>query len=184
MAECPTDLINEMFLRLRATTLVKCRVLSKPCFSLIDSPEKRVIERSNSPPPPLGFNNHLLPLANAYDDDDEEEGNELKKSQARRNGVAKGEGNGNKVNGEAQEEVDDEEDDDDDASKGRGKHSRHVEVRRDCPHLDTVNRQVIIIDQFLMLRVPLATMRKRMRTGGRKAKAMEKYLKKVLKKSG
>ena len=39
MAECPTDLINEMFLRLRATTLKKCRVLSKPCFSLIDSPE-------------------------------------------------------------------------------------------------------------------------------------------------
>ena len=30
----------------------------------------------------------------------------------------------------------------DDAFKGRGKHSRHVEVRRDCPYLDTVNRQV------------------------------------------
>ncbi|CAL9226440.1 unnamed protein product [Arabidopsis halleri] len=39
MAECPTDIINELFLRLRATTLVKCRVVSKPCFSLIDSPE-------------------------------------------------------------------------------------------------------------------------------------------------
>lgn len=30
----------------------------------------------------------------------------------------------------------------DDAFKGRGKHSRNVEVRRDCPYLDTVNRQV------------------------------------------
>ncbi|KAG7541892.1 F-box associated interaction domain [Arabidopsis thaliana x Arabidopsis arenosa] len=39
MAECPTDLINELFLRLAATTLVRCRAVSKPCFSLIDSPE-------------------------------------------------------------------------------------------------------------------------------------------------
>jgi U4/U6.U5 tri-snRNP-associated protein 2 len=113
---------------------------------------KRVMERSDSPPPPLGFNNPLLPLANTYDDDDEEEENEQKKSQARGNGVAKGEGNGNKVKGEAQEEVDD--DEDDDVSKGKGKHSRHVEVRRDCPYLDTVNRQVInflivIFDQWL-----------------------------------
>ncbi|AEE84587.1 Ubiquitin C-terminal hydrolases superfamily protein [Arabidopsis thaliana] len=105
---------------------------------------KRVMERSDSPPPPLGFNNPLLPLANTYDDDDEEEENEQKKSQARGNGVAKGEGNGNKVKGEAQEEVDD--DEDDDVSKGKGKHSRHVEVRRDCPYLDTVNRQVLDFD--------------------------------------
>jgi U4/U6.U5 tri-snRNP-associated protein 2 len=99
---------------------------------------KRVMERSDSPPPPLGFNNPLLPFANAYDDDN----NQQNKSQTRCNVVAKGEGNGNKVKGEAQVEVDDDEDDDDDASKGRGKHSRHVEVRRDCPYLDTVNRQV------------------------------------------
>ncbi|CAL9226439.1 unnamed protein product [Arabidopsis halleri] len=39
MAECPMDLINELFLRLAATTLVRCRAVSKPCFSLIDSPE-------------------------------------------------------------------------------------------------------------------------------------------------
>lgn len=105
---------------------------------------KRVIERSDSPPPPLGFNNPLLPLANAYDDEDEEEEDEQRKSLARgsggkdNNGVAKGEGNRNKVR-----EVEDEDDDDDDAFKSRGKHSRHVEVRRDCPYLDTVNRQVI-----------------------------------------
>ncbi|ANM66647.1 Ubiquitin C-terminal hydrolases superfamily protein [Arabidopsis thaliana] len=103
---------------------------------------KRVMERSDSPPPPLGFNNPLLPFANAYDDDN----NQQNKSQTRCNVVAKGEGNGNKVKGEAQVEVDDDEDDDDDASKGRGKHSRHVEVRRDCPYLDTVNRQVLDFD--------------------------------------
>ncbi|KAH0935366.1 hypothetical protein HID58_012483, partial [Brassica napus] len=34
----------------------------------------------------------------------------------------------------------------DDAFKGRGKHSRNVEVRRDCPYLDTVNRQVLDFD--------------------------------------
>ncbi|XP_023634913.1 F-box protein At4g22390 isoform X2 [Capsella rubella] len=37
MAECPMDIINDLFLRLSAATLVRCRVLSKPCFSLIDS---------------------------------------------------------------------------------------------------------------------------------------------------
>jgi len=38
--------------------------------------------------------------------------------------------------------------------------------------------------QFDRLSVPLACMRKRMRSGGRKAKAMERYLRKLLKKSG
>ncbi|KAJ0263485.1 Ubiquitin C-terminal hydrolases superfamily protein [Hirschfeldia incana] len=40
----------------------------------------------------------------------------------------------------------DDDDDQEDAFKGRGKHSRHVEVRRDCPYLDTVNRQVLDFD--------------------------------------
>lgn len=107
---------------------------------------KRVMERSASPPPPLGFNNPLLPLANAYDDDGEEEENEQRKSQTRGSGGKdNGAGNGNKVGGEVEKELDDDEDDDDEASKVRGKHSRHVEVRRDCPYLDTVNRQVIIL---------------------------------------
>ncbi|VVA93154.1 unnamed protein product [Arabis nemorensis] len=39
MANIPMDIINDIFLRLPATTLVRFRVLSKPCFSLIDSPE-------------------------------------------------------------------------------------------------------------------------------------------------
>ncbi|CAH8275718.1 unnamed protein product [Arabidopsis lyrata] len=38
MANIPMDIITDLFLRLPATTLVRCRILSKPCFSLIDSP--------------------------------------------------------------------------------------------------------------------------------------------------
>ncbi|KAL0843138.1 hypothetical protein Bca101_016383 [Brassica carinata] len=44
------DVVNDVFLRLAATTLLRCRILSKPCCSLIDSPDfvashlKRVLE--------------------------------------------------------------------------------------------------------------------------------------------
>ncbi|CAF1697530.1 unnamed protein product [Brassica napus] len=37
MANLPMDIVNDVFLRLPATTLVRCRPLSKLCFSLIDS---------------------------------------------------------------------------------------------------------------------------------------------------
>ncbi|KAF3512786.1 hypothetical protein F2Q69_00000645 [Brassica cretica] len=39
MANMPMDIVNDVFLRLPATTLVRCRLLSKPCLSLIDSPD-------------------------------------------------------------------------------------------------------------------------------------------------
>ncbi|KAF3542699.1 hypothetical protein DY000_02000630 [Brassica cretica] len=39
MANLPMDIVNDVFHRLPASTLVRCRVLSKPCFSLIDSPD-------------------------------------------------------------------------------------------------------------------------------------------------
>ncbi|WZY80578.1 hypothetical protein YC2023_026962 [Brassica napus] len=39
MANMPMDTVNDVFLRLPASTLVRCRVLSKPCLSLIDSPD-------------------------------------------------------------------------------------------------------------------------------------------------
>ncbi|XP_024005315.1 F-box protein CPR1 [Eutrema salsugineum] len=39
MANIPMDIITDLFLRLPASTLVRFRVLSKPCFSLIDSPD-------------------------------------------------------------------------------------------------------------------------------------------------
>lgn len=101
---------------------------------------QKLLEKSSSPPPPMGFENPLLPLANTYDDDDEDEDYE------RRARSWRGEGqNGARVeqnsNGFEYAEV---EDDNDDQS-GRefpAKHNRQVEVRRDCPYLDTVNRQV------------------------------------------
>lgn len=78
----------------------------------------------------------VVERSNDHDVDEAE--NEQKKD----NGVAKVE---KKV------ELDDEEDDDADASKLRGKHSRRVEVRRDCPYLDTVNRQVMYLSNHMLL---------------------------------
>ncbi|CAH8364617.1 unnamed protein product [Eruca vesicaria subsp. sativa] len=49
-ANLPMDIVADVFLRLPATTLVRCRLLSKPCFALINSPDfvashlKRVLE--------------------------------------------------------------------------------------------------------------------------------------------
>ncbi|WZZ38385.1 hypothetical protein YC2023_034644 [Brassica napus] len=37
MANMPMDIVNDVFLRLPASTLVRCRVLSKPWFTLIDN---------------------------------------------------------------------------------------------------------------------------------------------------
>uniref|UniRef100_A0A1J3IWC1 F-box protein n=1 Tax=Noccaea caerulescens TaxID=107243 RepID=A0A1J3IWC1_NOCCA len=39
MAHLPMDIISDLFILLPATTLVRCRVVSKPCFSLIDNPD-------------------------------------------------------------------------------------------------------------------------------------------------
>ncbi|KAL0709552.1 hypothetical protein Bca4012_016530 [Brassica carinata] len=39
MANMPMDIVADVFLRLPATTLLRCRVLSKPCCSLLDSPD-------------------------------------------------------------------------------------------------------------------------------------------------
>ncbi|GKU88874.1 hypothetical protein SLEP1_g3088 [Rubroshorea leprosula] len=105
---------------------------------------QKVLEKSFSPPPPMGFENPLLPLANTYDDDDEDEDYERRALNRRGEGQngARVEQNGNGVeNAEV-------EDDDDDLSGQEfpGKHNRQVEVRRDCPYLDTVNRQVLDFD--------------------------------------
>lgn len=94
---------------------------------------QKVVDKSSSPPPPLGFNNPLLPLANTYDDDDEDEDYERRTVSRNLNG-ARVQKNG----------------DDSDDSSGielpLGRKSRQVEVRRDCPYLDTVNRQVLDFD--------------------------------------
>ncbi|KAJ0787734.1 hypothetical protein HanPI659440_Chr05g0183711 [Helianthus annuus] len=68
--------------------------------------------------------NALLPLA-TYDDEEEEEEEEEEE----------------KKNGNQQEEEEDEEEEDGFGGQG-GRRNRTIEVRRDCPYLDTVNRQV------------------------------------------
>ncbi|GFZ10649.1 ubiquitin C-terminal hydrolases superfamily protein [Actinidia rufa] len=97
---------------------------------------------SSPSPPRLAFDNALLPLA-SYDDDDEEEDDDERRG-------ASGVRVGNNVGRIAQNgprdgsEYDDEDEDDDDGEKGlsQGKRNRVIELRRDCPYLDTVNRQI------------------------------------------
>lgn len=97
----------------------------------------KVVEQLSPSPPRLGFENPLLPLANTYDDDDEEEeygGHGDSRANVGQNGRR----------GEDGDEDEDEDEDDLANGYGQGKRNRLVEVRRDCPYLDTVNRQVCI----------------------------------------
>ncbi|XP_059663232.1 uncharacterized protein LOC132308944 [Cornus florida] len=113
-------------------------------------PKRQKVLQQTSPspsPPRLAFDNALLPLA-SYDDDDDEEDDERREGNRGRvenNGVTIGR-NGHRVDGEDDE--DDEEDDDDHSSRGQsqGMRNRMVELRKDCPYLDTVNRQVLDFD--------------------------------------
>ncbi|KAL5769247.1 hypothetical protein ACOSP7_015807 [Xanthoceras sorbifolium] len=109
----------------------------------------RVAAEGSSPspsPPRLGFENPLLPLANTYSDDEEEEEYNGRREQR---GV-RGGNNGSRVewNGHGVEEEDDDNDDNEghEQKGGQATRSRLVEVRRDCPYLDTVNRQVLDFD--------------------------------------
>ncbi|KZV51235.1 hypothetical protein F511_05892 [Dorcoceras hygrometricum] len=90
----------------------------------------------------LAFENPLLPLA-SYDDDDEDE-----EDYRRGRGGTERANNGveDDRNEHNNNEVDDEEEEDQDAKGGHIKRNRNVEVRRVCPYLDTVNRQVLDFD--------------------------------------
>ncbi|KAG0467866.1 hypothetical protein HPP92_017194 [Vanilla planifolia] len=91
---------------------------------------------------PIG-NESLLSIARYSDDEDEEE-----IVRARLNGSKQAE------NGIGGGDEDDDDDDDDIAGddgqtvqqRATGKRQRLVEIRRDCPYLDTVNRQVLDFD--------------------------------------
>ncbi|CAN6193387.1 unnamed protein product [Urochloa humidicola] len=73
----------------------------------------------------------LLGLA-SYEDDDEEE-------------AARGQANGRRAEGDG-EEGEDDDDEEDDVRRAPERRPRQVELRRDCPYLDTVNRQVLDFD--------------------------------------
>ncbi|RLN13443.1 hypothetical protein C2845_PM09G22080 [Panicum miliaceum] len=76
----------------------------------------------------------LLGLS-SYEDDEEEE-------------AARGQANGHRAEGEGEggEDEDEDEDEDDDVRRAPERRPRQVELRRDCPYLDTVNRQVLDFD--------------------------------------
>lgn len=85
------------------------------------------------PPPPQPADAPLLPLAASYYDDEEEE-----EAAAELRGGS-GNGAGNVMYGSDYSS-------DSDLSEDRtaaGRRHRQVELRRDCPYLDTVNRQVV-----------------------------------------
>ncbi|XP_024961324.1 U4/U6.U5 tri-snRNP-associated protein 2-like isoform X1 [Cynara cardunculus var. scolymus] len=97
------------------------------------SKKQKLIERSSLSPPQLGFDNALLPLATYDDDDDEDDERDGKKVEE------------NDLNNRQEEEEDDEEEEYINGF-GKGRHNRMIEIRRDCPYLDTVNRQVLDFD--------------------------------------
>lgn len=107
-----------------------------------DSKRLRPAEDSSPSPSPtsLAFENPLHKLAN-YEDDDEE----IYQKRRATNGYKEGEaGLGNQqVDGGVDEEESDT-DDEQQQSHDQGRRGRIVEIRRDCPYLDTVNRQVFI----------------------------------------
>ncbi|VVA17155.1 PREDICTED: U4/U6 U5 tri-snRNP-associated [Prunus dulcis] len=95
---------------------------------------------SSSPPPPAseGF---LLPGFNYGDEDDEDNCRRPPVNDYRGDG---GDNQRDLKSGVEVEEAD--EDDNDDLEQGLYRRSREIEVRRDCPYLDTVNRQVFDFD--------------------------------------
>jgi len=104
-------------------------------------------EQEVSSPKMHAFENPLLPLA-SYDEDDEEE-EERRRDAIRRRALERL--NGARPDSDLRknqvDDDDDEDDEDDDDSHAQGfaygKRTRMIEVRRDCPYLDTVNRQVL-----------------------------------------
>ncbi|KAL8096943.1 hypothetical protein AgCh_030140 [Apium graveolens] len=90
-----------------------------------------------SPPQPA-LNNPLLPLA-IYEDDGDEDGDV--QAILEDNGLEHQE---DEENGIDHREV--EEDEDDEIDVAQGQRNRMIELRRDCPYLDTINRQVLDFD--------------------------------------
>ncbi|KAG8385817.1 hypothetical protein BUALT_Bualt03G0084700 [Buddleja alternifolia] len=99
---------------------------------------QKLIEQSS---PQLAFDNPLLPLA-SYDDDDEEEEDDKRGGEE---GRLVNNGRRAEQNGQSYYEEDDDEEDEG-GNGGQGNRSRTIEIRRDCPYLDSVNRQVLDFD--------------------------------------
>ncbi|WJZ95979.1 hypothetical protein VitviT2T_014710 [Vitis vinifera] len=109
-----------------------------------DLKRQKKLDESSPPPASLAFENALHTLASYDDDDDEKEEEEMKEASGLRGREdnRRAERNGHRDG----EEYDDDDDDDPHQEANQVKRSRLVEVRRDCPYLDTVNRQVLDFD--------------------------------------
>ena len=95
-------------------------------------------EESSPSPPPVSIATPLSGLANNYADIDEEEDYDRRErvtTSERRN-------DGSQKNGHGYQEDDDSDEDEAREQLYGGRSSRQVEVRKDCPYLYTVNRQV------------------------------------------
>lgn len=90
-----------------------------------------------SSPPQSAFSNALLPLATYNDDDDEDDDEQAYLDNRVQNQE-------NRPEHQEGEEEEDDDDDDDEIGVAQGQRKRMIELRRDCPYLDTVNRQVSI----------------------------------------
>ncbi|CAJ1795141.1 unnamed protein product, partial [Sphenostylis stenocarpa] len=103
-----------------------------------ESKRQKLDEDSSPSPPPVSIVNPLSGLANNYADIDEEE------DYVRRE---KGSVNERRNDGHRYGEADDSDEEDDSHDHlFSGRNNRQVEVRKDCPYLDTVNRQVLDFD--------------------------------------
>ncbi|KAI3440493.1 uncharacterized protein J3R85_003571 [Psidium guajava] len=110
--------------------------------------KQRLLEQSSPPSSSLAEN--PLHQLTAYDDIDDEE--DVARGRLR-NGYQEGadghvaeDQNGRVVDERGKEEDDSESDDEQDEEHNKGRRGRLVEIRRDCPYLDTVNRQVLEFD--------------------------------------
>ena len=103
-----------------------------------ETKRQRKDEESSPSPPSVSVANPLSGLANNYADIDEEE------DYGRRERVTTSErrNDGSQKNGHGYQEDDDSDEDEAREQLYGGRSSRQVEVRKDCPYLDTVNRQV------------------------------------------
>ncbi|XP_054783207.1 uncharacterized protein LOC129290459 [Prosopis cineraria] len=104
-----------------------------------DSKRQRLVEESSPSPPPVSIANPLSGLANNYADVDEDEYYDRNSVREKLNGDSK-------RNGRGYDEDAEDEDEEDSSEQLSVRHNRQVEVRRDCPYLDTVNRQVLDFD--------------------------------------
>lgn len=116
-----------------------------------ESKRQRLDEDSSPSPPPVSVANPLSGLANNYADIDEEEDDVRRE----RGSVNERSNDGSHHNGHNKYgEADDSDEEDDDSHEQFTGRNRQVEVRKDCPYLDTVNRQVFDLS-YTLLRIIL-----------------------------